>query len=69
MSYKVYGEAVEEVFGADVDYAMLVKIYGACNDNPASRYSPQPVLGAAQEFSPASQIRITSARHLWNDRT
>jgi hypothetical protein len=25
---KVYLEAVEESFGADIDYAMLVKIYG-----------------------------------------
>jgi IS1 family transposase len=43
--HKVYAEAVEEAFGADVDYAMLVKIYGASNDNPESRYSPATCIG------------------------
>ena len=37
---RVYADAVEDAFGADIDYAMLVKIYGASNDNPESRYSP-----------------------------
>lgn len=35
--HKVYGDAVEESFGIDIDYAMLVKIYDASNDNPESR--------------------------------
>jgi hypothetical protein len=35
----VYAEAVEDAFGADIDYAMLVKIYGASNDSPESRYT------------------------------
>jgi len=36
--HKPYLEAVEEAFGADIDYAMLVKIYG---DTPGQgRYSP-----------------------------
>ena len=30
---RVYADAVEGAFGADVDYAMSVKIYGASNDN------------------------------------
>ena len=38
--HRVYAEAVEGAFGADIDYAMLVKIYGASNDSPESRYSP-----------------------------
>jgi hypothetical protein len=27
--HKVYLQAVEEAFGADIDYGMLVKLYGA----------------------------------------
>ena len=42
-----YLEAVEEAFGADVDYAMLVKHYG---DVPgAGRYSPGVCTGATQK--------------------
>ena len=43
--HRVYAEAVENAFGADIDYAMLVKIYGASNDNPESRYSPATCIG------------------------
>jgi IS1 family transposase len=42
--HKPYLEAVEEAFGADIDYAMLVKIYG---DTPgAGRYSTGVCVGA-----------------------
>ena len=37
--HKVYLNAVEDVFGSDVDYAMLVKIYGA-EPESEKRYSP-----------------------------
>ncbi len=43
--HRVYAEAVEGAFGADIDYAMLVKIYGASSDNPDSRYSPATCIG------------------------
>lgn len=43
--HRVYANAVEDAFGADIDYAMLVKIYGASNDNPESRYSPATCIG------------------------
>jgi IS1 family transposase len=43
--HRVYAEAVEGAFGADIDYAMLVKIYGASNDSPESRYSPATCIG------------------------
>lgn len=43
--HRVYADAVEDAFGADIDYAMLVKIYGASNDNPESRYSPASCIG------------------------
>jgi len=40
-----YLRAVEEAFGADVDYAMLVKIYGEEPD-AEKRYSPAQCIGA-----------------------
>ena len=43
--YRVYAEAVEDAFGSDIDYAMLVKLYGASNDSPESRYSPATCIG------------------------
>ncbi len=43
--YKPYLEAVEGAFGGNVDYAMLIKLYG--NDpEPEKRYSPAKCLGA-----------------------
>jgi IS1 family transposase len=42
--HKVYADAVEDAFGMDIDYAMLVKIYGAPNDGE-SRYSPATCIG------------------------
>ena len=43
--HRVYADAVEDAFGSEIDYAMLVKIYGASNDNPESRYSPATCIG------------------------
>jgi len=37
--HKAYVEAIEESFGADVDYAQLIKVYGAPADGE-KRYSP-----------------------------
>jgi len=44
----LYLRAVEEAFGCDVDYAMLVKQYGGegSNHNPETRYSPAVCTGA-----------------------
>jgi IS1 family transposase len=42
--HKAYLEAVEEAFGADVDYAQLQKIYGAPAEND-TRYSPATCIG------------------------
>jgi hypothetical protein len=44
--HKAYLEAVEGAFGADIDYAMLVKIYGAAPDSAKGRYSPADCTGA-----------------------
>lgn len=43
--HKAYLEAVEGAFGADVDYAMLVKLYGASSDGAKGRYSPADCTG------------------------
>jgi hypothetical protein len=40
-----YLEAVEGAFGADVDYAMLVKLYGASSEGAKGRYSPADCTG------------------------
>jgi IS1 family transposase len=42
--HRVYLDAVEDAFGADVDYAQLQKIYGA-SDEPDTRYSPAVCIG------------------------
>src|SRR5437588_12458079 len=42
--HKAYLEAVENAFGADIDYAQLQKIYGAPADND-TRYSPATCIG------------------------
>ena len=43
--HKVYLSAVDAAFGADIDYAMLVKQYGAVAARPG-RYSPPACIGA-----------------------
>jgi IS1 family transposase len=44
--HKAYLEAIESAFGADIDYAMLVKLYGASADSAKGRYSPAECTGA-----------------------
>ena len=43
--HRAYLDAVEGAFGCDVDFAQLVKIYGAA-PGPAGRYSPAECTGA-----------------------
>lgn len=43
--HRAYLEAVETAFGADIDYAMLQKIYGAPSDAEVRRYSPAKCIG------------------------
>jgi IS1 family transposase len=40
---KMYGDAVEGAFGCDVDYAMLIKLYGS--DSFDTKYSPGECIG------------------------
>jgi IS1 family transposase len=43
--HKAYLEAVEGAFGAEIDYAMLVKLYGASPESAKGRYSPAECTG------------------------
>lgn len=49
--HKAYLSAVEEAFGADIDYGMLVKLYGApaASVEAARRYSPAECVGARKD--------------------
>ena len=42
--HRPYLEAVEEAFGGDIDFAQLIKIYGASGDTQ-TRYSPGECIG------------------------
>lgn len=46
--HRPYLAAVDAVFGDDVDYAMLVKLYGA-DPQAETRYSPAKCIGARKE--------------------
>jgi len=41
--HRAYAEAVEGAFGCEVDYAMLIKLYG--NDSFDTKYSPGECIG------------------------
>jgi IS1 family transposase len=47
--HKAYLEAVEGAFGGDIDYAMLIKLYGATSDGAKGRYSPAECTGARKK--------------------
>lgn len=47
--HRAYLEAVEGAFGGDVDYAMLVKLYGAAPESFKGRYSPAECIGARKD--------------------
>jgi IS1 family transposase len=46
--YSVYANAVESAFGSDIDYAMLVKVYGESGE-PEKRYSPAECIGSQRK--------------------
>jgi len=47
--HRAYLEAVEGAFGGDIDYAMLVKLYGAAPESFKGRYSPAECVGARKD--------------------
>lgn len=44
-----YLEAVETVFGDDIDYAMLIKLYGSPDQKEERRYSPANCIGSKRQ--------------------
>lgn len=44
-AHKPYLQAVEGAFGADVDFAQLVKLYGTAPESAKGRYSPAECIG------------------------
>jgi len=46
--HRAYLTAVEDAFGAEINYAMLQKIYGTTNESPETRYSSAVCMGARQ---------------------
>lgn len=47
--HKAYLEAIEGAFGADIDYAMLIKLYGSTSEGQ-KRYSPAACVGACKNI-------------------
>ena len=43
--HRAYLTAVESAFGSEIDYAMLVKVYGADRQESETRYSPAECIG------------------------
>ena len=43
--HRVYLDAVESAFGSEIDYAMVVKLYGADREESEARYSPAECVG------------------------
>jgi IS1 family transposase len=64
---KAYLEAVEGVFGADIDYAMLVKLYGEPTGQKGAerKYSPSECIGARKEWISGEPDRaLVSTSHV-----
>lgn len=64
--HKACLEVVEGAFGADVDYAQLVKIYGAAPDGGKGRYSPAECTGIKRIRVEGDPDIAMSARLMWN---
>jgi IS1 family transposase len=58
--HKAYLEAVEGAFGADIDYAQLVKLFGASPESMKGRYSPAECIGARKGRIEGNPDRSTS---------
>ena len=70
---KCYVEAIEGAFGCEVDYAMLVKVYGAPRETEA-RYSPAECIGCQRQVitSDPNRKHISTSyveRQNWTVRT
>jgi IS1 family transposase len=65
--HKAYLEAVEGAFGGDVDYAMLVKLYGPATGSKGHerKYSPAECTGARKELVTGQPVKeLVSTSHV-----
>ena len=64
--HKAYLQAVEDAFGADIDYAQLIKLYGT-EQGPImeARYSPPVCIGTRKKcVSGNPESRLVSTSHI-----
>ena len=73
--HTVHLRAVDEAFGAGIDYAMLVKLYGGSPESAKGRYSPAECIGCwripvkAIPTTPMSQhpmLSATTSQSAWD---
>lgn len=65
--HKAYLEAVEGAFGGDVDYAMLIKLYGDASGHKGheKKYSPAECTGARKELISGNPVKeLVSTSHV-----
>ena len=63
--FKVYLTAVEEAFGSEIDYGMIVKIYGHTQDEATKRYSPAECIGCEKEvIQGAPDMNLVSTSYI-----
>lgn len=65
--HKAYLEAVEGAFGGDVDYAMLIKLYGDATGQKGheKKYSPAECTGACKELITGNPVKsMVSTSHV-----
>ncbi|WP_348524980.1 IS1 family transposase, partial [Pararhodobacter sp. SW119] len=65
--HKAYLEAVEGAFGDDIDYAMLVKLYGEATGRKGHerKYSPAECVGARKELISGQPVKeLVSTSHV-----
>ena len=58
--HKAYLSAIEDAFGVNIDYAMLIKIYGNAPEGGEVRYSPAQCMGARK----ATQMGKPEWKHI-----
>lgn len=63
----MYVNAVEDAFGADVDYAMLTKVYDKAQENE-TRYCPAKILSSTTEVIRGTPTQSTSPLRTWSVR-
>jgi hypothetical protein len=59
--HRAYLNAVEDAFWANIDYAMLQKIYGNAPEGPQTRYSPAMCTGIKCDVINPSQPHVSTS--------